>query len=136
MITAIDTNVLSDVLRPDPVFGVQSKRVLASCRLEGGLIACDIVWAEIGGLDGGAQSIRDALLSSGIDFSPLEMEAALLAGETWRAYRGRGGQRQRMIADFLIGAHAQLQADRLLTRDRGFYRAYFPKLVILDPTLS
>ena len=69
-----------------------------------------------------------------IDFSPLDAKAAFSAGEAWRLYRKRGGTRTRVVADFLIGAHAQTHADRLLTRDRGFYRAYFPKLTLIDPS--
>jgi hypothetical protein len=41
-----------------------------------------------------------------------------------------------VVADFLIGAHAQLHAERLLTRDRGFYRACFSGLKVLDPAAT
>jgi hypothetical protein len=44
-----------------------------------------------------------------------------------------GGTRERVISGFLIGAHAQMHTERLLTRDRGFYRSCFRELSVLDP---
>jgi predicted nucleic acid-binding protein len=71
----------------------------------------------------------------GAAFSPLERRSAELACQARRNYRKRGGCRQRVIADLMIEAHASLQADRLLTRDRGFYRSYFPDLTVIEPTI-
>ena len=45
----------------------------------------------------------------------------------------RGGNRSRTVADFLIGAHAMMQCDALVTRDAGFYRDYFKGLKVIVP---
>ena len=133
MITAVDTNVLLDVFGADPDFGPRSAEALRACLREGPIIACEVVWAETAVFFTSAAAARGALERLGIDFSPLGVEAALVAGASWRTYRAKRGGRGRVVADFLIGAHARLQADRLLTRDRGFYRTCFSGLKILDP---
>jgi predicted nucleic acid-binding protein len=134
VISAIDTNVLLDVLEDDPVFLEPSLDALRTCDAEGRLIACDVVWAEVAARFSSADHLREIMDRVGVAFSSLTVEAALGAGAAWSRYRLRGGSRSRVVADFLIGAHAQTQADRLVTRDRGFYRTYFADLAVLDPS--
>jgi predicted nucleic acid-binding protein len=74
------------------------------------------------------------LRRSEIRVVPLTADHGFTAGLVHAAYRQAGGKRDRILADFLIGAHAQHEADRLLTRDRGFYRRYFSGLRILSET--
>ncbi len=69
----------------------------------------------------------------GVAFSANHVMSALEAGATWRAYRRGGGSRDRIVSDFLVASHAMMGADRLLTRDRGFYRARFSGLQVMDP---
>jgi len=134
MITAIDTSVLVDVFAADVRFGPASKEMLRSCLSEGRVVACDVVWAEVAGLFPSATLVEQAMGRIGVEFSPLGLSAALAAGAAWRTYRSRGGKRQRVVAHFLVGAHAAASADRLLTRDRGFYRSYFNSVQVLDPS--
>jgi predicted nucleic acid-binding protein len=134
LITAVDTSILLDVIGGDPQFGPGSAAGLRRCQREGQLIACDVVWAECAAALPDTDTTLDRLARLRLGFRALEVEAALTAGQMWRLYRSRCGTRERIIADFLIGAHALMQADRLLTRDRGFYRGYFDGLEILDPS--
>lgn len=101
----------------------------------GALLACDVVWAELRAHFPTPEAFREAFALLGIQFGPISSQAAEMAGSLWReSRRGARAPRQRVIADFLIGAHALLQADALLTRDRGFYRTYFRELRLIDPT--
>lgn len=82
-------------------------------------------------------AIRANLHAAGIliDFH-IEERAWSLAGQRYAAYanarRASGSESpRRILTDFLIGAHALIHADRLVTQDEGIYRCYFPELRLL-----
>jgi predicted nucleic acid-binding protein len=132
MITAVDTNVLVDVLEPDPVHGRKSLNLLKRAMREGTVVACEVVWAEVATAYGEKmEEVIGSLVQVGIGFVPMTQPAAVTAAECWRAFRHKGGKGLRIAADFLIGGHALVQCDRLLTRDKGFYRDYFRPLLLL-----
>lgn len=134
MITAVDTNILIDILEPDPVYGPASLNSLKHCMNEGAVVACEVVWAEIATLySNNPGKVIQALKGAGIEYSAMDEESALRAASCWHIYRGKGGSRERIAADFLIGGHAMVQCDRLLTRDHGFFREYFKPLEVQSP---
>ncbi len=106
---------------------------LREARSAGRMIVCPIVWAEIRGFFADSALMRRTLEDAEIYFDPFDERCADVAGENWHRYRGGGGSRARLIPDFLIGAHALVRSDQLLTRDRGFFRRYFAGLSVKAP---
>lgn len=101
---------------------------------EGQLVVCECVLSEVFPALGSVERCTEFLSDWTIEFSPSSKESAFLAGENFARHLSRGGRGGRVIADFLIGAHAQLHADRLLARDRGYLRDYFNALLVVDPS--
>ncbi len=129
MITAVDSNVLIDVLEADPVYGPASKEALGRCMREGSIVACEVVWAEVAtAYAHDLEGLVSILERIGVAFLAMTREAALEAARRWHACRRRRRAERRIAADFLIGGHALTQCDRLLTRDAGFYRSRYEGL--------
>lgn len=139
MVTAVDTNVLSTLL-----FGKQSeleetKSLLKQCHKEGEVVICPIVFAELVA----APKVNEQLIDTFLRDIFVKVNWTL--NETvWRqaarAYQSYAHTRRkqqddtgprRIVADFVIGAHAMLHADRLLTFDKRLFSSAFPKLNLL-----
>ncbi len=129
---AADTSVLLDIL-VDSAYADSASAALRHALTAGAVVACDVVFSEVCASVGESAKVADAIEELGIMYLAVDRESAVQAGEMFARYRSKGGQRMRMVPDFLIGAHAMLQCDALITRDGGFYRDYFKGLKIINP---
>lgn len=153
MITAVDTNIILDVLIPGEPFGESSKMLLDRHLSKGKLIICEVVFAELAAGFTSEEEFRLFLADTGIEIVYSNEKSLLLAGLRWAKYSRQGARnsfvcgkcgyafevtcpqcetrltkRLHVLADFLIGAHALVQADCILSRDLGLYEIYFEDL--------
>lgn len=129
---AIDSSVLVDLLADGPDADAAEACLRQSLSI-GPVVVCEVVLAEVcTALRDGSEALS-ALEDMSIRFDPLEAKSALRAGEMQRRYRQRGSASTRTIPDFLIGAHALMQCDGLITRDDRFFRDYFKGLKLIVP---
>ena len=132
---AVDSSVLIELLSGSTLADA-AEAALRDALAHGPVVVCDVVVAEVcSSLQGGDQAMQ-ALEDMGIRFLETEQKSAIRAGEMQRRYRARGGQRQRTVPDFIVGAHALLQCKALITRDAVFFRDYFKGLKVINPTAA
>jgi predicted nucleic acid-binding protein len=138
-VIAVDSNILIDFIGNDAVAADSADQALRRALGSGPVVVCDVVVAEVVTGLGNGSSVIDALEALGIDFLALEQRSAVRAGEMQRRYAERRRasplrtEPPRVVADFMIGAHALLQCQGLITRDAGFFRDYFKGLKVIIP---
>jgi predicted nucleic acid-binding protein len=135
--TAIDTNVMVALWDRDPAINSSAEQALQSASERGALFISAPVFAELLAAPGRTSSFVGAFLAdTGIRVDWLVDEAiwtsAGLAFQLHAARRRkhRNGAPRRILADFVIGAHAARRGYRLLTLDDRFFTASFPDLTV------
>lgn len=129
----VDSNILLDIMTESPDWYAWSAMSLAHAATVGRVIINPIVFGEISVNFDTLEELEDVLADIPLERDPLPYEAAFLAAKVHLDYRRRGGPRQSMLPDFLIGAHAAIAGYSLLTRDIGRYRTYYPRLRLIAP---
>lgn len=137
MRTAIDTNVISALWSSEPLAGAISA-LLGEALSQGGLVVCAPVHAELVAHPKATEHFVDEFLKGTgvtVDFI-LDEDVWRESGRRFAKYAARrrtaqGGSARRLLADFLVGAHALLRADRLATLDNSRYEKDFPELKIM-----
>ena len=138
MITALDTNVLVALWDRDDTLNSAAQAALDDAFARGKLIISGAVFAELLAFPRRTEVFLDQFLKdTGITVDWTTDESIWrVAGKAFQKYANRrqeqkvGGPR-RILADFIIGAHALEKGYSLLTLDDGIYRAAFPKLQIV-----
>jgi predicted nucleic acid-binding protein len=138
MTTSIDTNVIIALWDRDPVLSGSAQKALDNELVNGALVLSAPVFAELMAAPGRNEAFLDKFCNeTGIQMEfELDEEIWRAAGRAFQAYAGRRRKQRdpgprRILADFLIGAHAIRRGHRLLTLDDHLYISAFPGLAIV-----
>jgi predicted nucleic acid-binding protein len=129
----VDSCILLDVITDDPEWGAWSAGTLERVADEATLVINAPIYAEVSIGFASIEALETALPQRFYRREALPYEAGFLAGKAFLRYRQAGGSRRSPLPDFYIGAHAAIAGYRLLTRDPGRYRTYFPTLDVIAP---
>jgi predicted nucleic acid-binding protein len=137
MTTAIDANIVVALWNEDDALNTLARSALDAALGRGSLVIAAPVFAELLAAPSRDEAFLDSFCREtgiSVDWS-LDEVIWRTAGRAFQLYvarrrKQRGSGQRRILADFLIGAHAIQNGFRLLTMDHRLYRAAFPRLII------
>lgn len=137
MRTAIDTNVISALWSKEES-APRIAAALGEAKNAGGLVISPAVYAELLAHPATNEDSVNSFLAEThveVDFElprPVWLEACRrFAKYAVRRRRSGGEGPRRLLPDFIVGAHALTEADRLMTLDPRRYSRDFPELTLV-----
>lgn len=130
----VDSNVIIDILEQDERWFDWSLHHLTQAVVTVGAAINQIVVAEVAPRKGSLGEFVERLDHMMVRIEPFGEEAAFAGGLAFQAYRRLRKREGMILADFLIGGHAQAAGATILTRDPRFYRSYFSGVPLITPS--
>ena len=129
----VDTNIILDILDSDASWSPWSSQQLRQLSAAHDLAINPIIYSEIS-IRFSTQAKLDRVVTElGLLVLDIPREAAFVAGKAFVVYRRRGGTKGKVLADFFIGAQAEVMDWKIATRDQGRFEKYFPTVVLMTP---
>ena len=154
--TVIDTNILISLLNPNDDNNEKAEKLLGKLNQQGGLFINQTIYTELAAYFESKEKLDNFIEKTGINIEKINRKASYSAAQKYSKYLGDkhekfqcpkcGGKnkiechdcgnnlnkRQHIAPDFMVGSHAEKQADQLATFDTGFHREYFKNLKIVS----
>jgi len=132
----VDANVLVGVLENDPEWADWSIGQLRAQAKIHRLAINPIIYSELSLTFTTVEALDQTIDELGLALIELPRPALFLAGKAFVRYRRQGGNKNNVLADFYIGAHAAVSRYPLLTRDTRRYTSYFSDVKLISAEIA
>jgi predicted nucleic acid-binding protein len=129
----IDSCIVTDLSDPDSAWFEWSASTLEQLDQDNTMVINPIIYAECSIGFERIEEVETLFEHLGFAIKPIPREALFLAGKTFVQYKKHKGGKDNVLPDFFIGAHAAVAGYRLITRDRGRFGTYFPRVELIMP---
>ncbi|WP_081424524.1 type II toxin-antitoxin system VapC family toxin [Deinococcus soli (ex Cha et al. 2016)] len=140
MNVALDTNILIEIRGGQPRAAKCATLVAIHLASGNRVLISNVVYAELLAGAGTTPPALDALLAQygirrhrSVHSSEWERAGVAFQGYAARRRAGKAPPPRRILADFLIGAHAEAYADALMTLNPSDFSTDFPGLPLIVP---
>lgn len=133
MATFLDTNILVYLLNSEESHHDWAVKEFTDSKLRGPALIADIVYCELSAGMNSKDQVDAAVEQLGIERTHGDDPALFRAGQAYKQYKSGGGQKKRVLPDFIIGAIADSAGAPLITNNASDFAKYFPGLQLISP---